>query len=302
MAQPLIITVFGATGSQGGAVARTLARDPKIRVRAVTSTHDSNRPQQLVQNEGVDVRQCNLDDVYSIKMALDGTDACFLVTYTDFKDPSCKENEIRQGRLIADACAMAGVKHVVFSTQLHAKRMLGIEVRHLDAKAEIEDYLYEKKLPLTCIMVPCYYEEFMGLFRPDQVDQHEYRLSLPIGQAPLDMICIDNIGDVVRKIFLCRDMYLNKTVSVCGDKLTIREIAQILTTHLKPKTFKEKQISVNDYKMLDFPGVRDWANMFYFFCRVDQRYNVASTRQMNPNLLSFEDWVRQNVDVLHKAL
>ncbi|XP_046556629.1 nmrA-like family domain-containing protein 1 [Haliotis rubra] len=300
MAAPLIITVFGATGSQGGAVARTLATDSNIRVRAVTS--DSSQPQQLAQNNGIEICRCNLNDVYSINAVLNGTDACLLVTYTDFKDPSCKENEIRQGRLIADACAMAGVKHVVFSTQLHAKRMLGIEVRHLDAKAEIEDYLYQKNIPLTCIMVPCFYEEFMGLFRPDQVDHHEYRLSLPIGQAPLDMISIDNIGDIVRKIFFNRDVYLNKTISVCGDKITIREIAQILTTHLKPKVFKEKQISVNDYKMLDFPGVRDWANMFYFFSRVDQRYNVASSRQINPRLLSFEDWVCQNRDLLHKTL
>ncbi|XP_067661050.1 nmrA-like family domain-containing protein 1 [Haliotis asinina] len=300
MAAPLIITVFGASGPQGGAIARTLTTDPNIRVRAVTS--DATQQQQLPQNDCIETCQCNLNDVYSINAVLSGADACLLVTLTDFKDPSCKENEIRQGRLIADACAMAGVKHVVFSTQLHAKRMLGIEVRHLDAKAEIEDYLYQKNIPLTCIMVPCFYEEFMGLFRPNQVDRHEYILSLPIGQAPLDMISINDIGDIVRKIFLNRDVYLNKTISVCGDKITMREIAQILTTHLKPKVFREKQISVNDYKMLDFPGVRDWANMFYFFGRVDQRYNVASSRQINPRLLSFEDWVCQNRELLHKAL
>ncbi len=118
MAATLTITVFGATGPQGGAVVRTLATDPNIRVRVVTS--DATQQKPLAENDRIEICQCNWNDVYSINAVLNGTDACFLVTYSDFKDPSCKENEIRQGRLIADACAMAGVKHVVFSTQLHA--------------------------------------------------------------------------------------------------------------------------------------------------------------------------------------
>ena len=41
-----------------------------------------------------------------------------------------------------------------------------------------------------------------------------------------------------------RDKFLDKTLSVSGDKLTIREVASVLNHYLAPKSFRDKQVSV----------------------------------------------------------
>ena len=64
-----------------------------------------------------------------------------------------------------------------------------------------------------------------------------------MGQTPLDMMSVDDVGGVVKHVFENREKYLDKTVSVCGDKVTVREIAQILTKYLQPKTFTHRQVS-----------------------------------------------------------
>lgn len=170
------ITVFGATGHQGGAVARALASDPNFVVRGITRDVQQDVKIDELKEHGVTVLQCDLDSVNNIKMALNNTDGCFVVTYTDFNEPDCIKKEIQRGKNIADACALAGVPHVIYSTQLHTTRVKGIEVRHLVSKAEIEDYMISKRLPLTSFLVPCYYENLFDYLKPRRVEGNNFVL------------------------------------------------------------------------------------------------------------------------------
>lgn len=172
---PKTITVFGATGHQGGAIARALARDSSnFVVRGITRDVQQEVKIDDLKQNGVAVIQCDLDSVNSIRMALNDADGCFVVTYTDFNEPDCIAKEIQRGKNIADACAMAGIPHVVYSTQLHTTRVKGIEVRHLVAKAEVEDYFKSKGLPLTSLLVPCYYENFYDYLKPKRVQGNNF--------------------------------------------------------------------------------------------------------------------------------
>ena len=173
---PKTITVFNATGHQGGAVARALARDPNFIVRGVTRDVQQEVKIDELKDSGVTVLQCDLDSVNNIRMALNNTDGCFVVTYTDFTEPDCIQKEIQRGKNIADACVLAGVPHVIYSTQLHTTRVKGIEVRHLVSKAEIEDYMISKKLPMTSFLVPCYYENLFDYLKPRRVDGNSFVL------------------------------------------------------------------------------------------------------------------------------
>lgn len=65
-----------------------------------------------------------------------------------------------------------------------------------------------------------------------------------MGITSLDMISVDDVGDIVRVIFNNRTGHLHKTHSVCGDKQTIKEMAQILSRHLSPLYFQDKQVLV----------------------------------------------------------
>ena len=60
-----IITVFGATGQQGGSVVRTILNDPELskefKIRGIT--RDVSKPEaQALAKQGVEIRNVRLDD------------------------------------------------------------------------------------------------------------------------------------------------------------------------------------------------------------------------------------------------
>ena len=64
-----------------------------------------------------------------------------------------------------------------------------------------------------------------------------------MGTTPLHLIALDDVGEVVRQMFNNRRAFVDKTVGVCGDILTIRDIAATLTRVLTPKVFADKPVS-----------------------------------------------------------
>jgi uncharacterized protein YbjT (DUF2867 family) len=73
------ILVVGATGMQGGGVARHLLRRGTIKVRCLTRRPDSEAA-RLLQQQGAEVVQADLDDIASIRRAVHGCKGVFGVT------------------------------------------------------------------------------------------------------------------------------------------------------------------------------------------------------------------------------
>src|SRR5262245_8436892 len=75
-----VITVFGATGAQGGGLARAILADParRFRVRAVTRKPDSPAARALAA-KGAEVVAADLDDAASVRRAMDGAHGAFCV-------------------------------------------------------------------------------------------------------------------------------------------------------------------------------------------------------------------------------
>ena len=92
------------------------------------------------------------------------------MTYSDLSQPNFYDREIFEGRILADACLEAGVPHVVFSSQPSVMRTLGKASRELDAKAETAIYMESLGLPLTCVVLPWYFEYLTTFFPPRKVD------------------------------------------------------------------------------------------------------------------------------------
>ena len=80
--QKKIITVFGATGAQGGGVAPAILNDPtsEFAVRAVTRDPGSDKAKALAVM-GAEVVGGDIDDAESIKSALKGAYGAFFVTF-----------------------------------------------------------------------------------------------------------------------------------------------------------------------------------------------------------------------------
>ena len=142
-AKPIIL-VTGATGRQGGAVARELL-DRGYQVRGLTRNTQSSRAQALVQL-GLEMVKGDYDDVASLERALDGAYGIFGVT--DFWEHGF-EQEVQHGKNLIDAALRSNVQHFVFSSVASANQDTGIP--HFDSKWEIEKYLRASAVPYTVV-------------------------------------------------------------------------------------------------------------------------------------------------------
>ena len=98
------ILVCGATGSQGGAVARSLL-ERGFRIRALT--RDTQKPEaETLAKLGAEVVQGDMDDRSSVDRALEGASGVFSVQ--NFWEAGY-DREVRQGKTVADAASAAGV-------------------------------------------------------------------------------------------------------------------------------------------------------------------------------------------------
>ena len=120
-----LITVFGATGAQGGPVARALLRSG-FRVRAVTRSTDSDKAKAL-KEAGAEVVAGGVTDAESVKKAVAGAYGVYLVTVVS-------PDEAQVGKAVADECKRA----VVFSSLDSVKDKTGKASIYFDSKSAVE--------------------------------------------------------------------------------------------------------------------------------------------------------------------
>src|SRR4051812_4292432 len=122
-----LILVSGATGQQGGAVARSLLKRG-FPVRALIRDLEKSEARALAEG-GAELVRGDLEDRSSLERALEGVYSVFSVQ--NFYEGGY-EGEVRQGETLADAAKAAGVQHVVYSSVGSAHRETGIP--HFDSK------------------------------------------------------------------------------------------------------------------------------------------------------------------------
>lgn len=78
-----ILTVFGATGNQGGSVIKSVLANPKLsseyKIRGITRDPSKPSGKELAE-KGVELVKADLKDHESVKKAVEGSSAVFGVT------------------------------------------------------------------------------------------------------------------------------------------------------------------------------------------------------------------------------
>src|SRR5262245_14226296 len=234
-----IIAVIGATGAQGGGLARAILAEPNsgFSVRAITRDPNKDNAKALAA-KGAEVVSANLDDVESLKKAFAGAHGVYAVTA--FWEHFSAEKEKAQAKNIAEAAKAAGVKHVIWSTLEDTrqfmtpddKRMPFLQgqyrVPHFDAKAEANAYF--SGVPST-MLVTCFYWDNLYMFglAPKKDDSGQYAWAFPMGTARLAGISAEDIGKCAYGVFKGGQQYLGKTVGIAGEFLTIDQMGQTLS-------------------------------------------------------------------------
>jgi uncharacterized protein YbjT (DUF2867 family) len=218
MAEALDILVTGATGTQGGAVARQLVKKGH-RVRALTRDAASPAAQALAAL-GVELAQGDLEDRASVDRALAGMGAMFSVATPYERGP---EAETRQSILAADAAAAAGA-YLVYSSVANADRQTGVP--HFDSKFAVEEHIRARGIE-AAILAPVYFMEnvFFGLA---QLRQGIYGSPL-LPTRRLMQVAVSDITGAAVAALENRDRYAGKRYDLAGAELSGTEVVAILS-------------------------------------------------------------------------
>lgn len=132
-----VIAVIGATGKQGGAVARSLLQNPSIKVRAVTRNKISDASKTLL-SAGAEVVQANGFNHAEMVAALRGTSGLYININSDdnaWRSPN-GPTEFDLGKAIVDSAIEAGVSDFVYSGGPPCTEMTGgkVSMKAMDSK------------------------------------------------------------------------------------------------------------------------------------------------------------------------
>ncbi|THV42215.1 NmrA/HSCARG family protein [Glycomyces buryatensis] len=277
------VLVTGATGGQGGAVARSLL-DRGQAVRALVRDPEKPASQDL-KALGAELVVGDLDDPASLREATRGVHGVFSVQAADLPNPD-PEAEIRQGKNIADAAAAAGVAHLVYSSVGAVGR--DSKVTHFDTKAEIEAHLAALDVPST-VLRPVFFMENWSYLLP-QAQNGERVGSLALNaDTSLQMIALSDIGRITADVFATPGEFIGKQIEIAGDELTVREIAAAFTrVDGIPTSFTRQPIE----ELRSFS--EELANMFAWLDDSGYQADIPSLRERHQSLLTLDAWLRKH--------
>ncbi len=310
MSDKKIIAVFGATGAQGGGLARAIAADPTgpFVARAITRNPESAKAKALAAL-GIEVVAADTDDAPSLERALQGAYGAFCVT--NFWEHFSAEREGEQATAMARATKAAGVQHVIWSTLEDTRKSVPLDdsrlptlqgnykVPHFDSKGAMDDVFASEGAPTTYLLAAFYWENFIHFGMGPRADESgNLVLALPLGGAKLPGISAEDIGRTAYGIFLQGPSTVGQRIGIAGQSLSGDDMAAAMGDALgRPVHFAD--VPFDTYRGLGFPGAEDLGNMFQYHAIEGETFqrnrDARRTRALNPSLHDFGAWLAANV-------
>ena len=214
-----MVLITGATGKQGGAVARHLA-GKGFKIRAMTRKVDSDAARSLAA-AGAEIVKGDLDDAASIEAALTGAWGAFAVQNTW---EAGVEGEEAQGKRFATVARKVGVQHFVYSSVGSAHRQTGIP--HFENKWRIEQTVRGLGFPSWVIIRPAFFME--NLTSPWFLNGDTLCAAMNPSTV-LQMIAVDDIGKYGARSFTDASALNGREIDLAGDAVAMPQAARILS-------------------------------------------------------------------------
>ncbi len=275
-----LILVSGATGRQGGAVARELL-SRGYRVRGLTRNPRSERAQELA-GLGIEMVKGDFDDVESLNSATQGVYGVFSVQ--NFWEHG-KEGEIRQGRNLADAAKQAGVSHFVYTSVANADKNTGIP--HFDSKYEIEEYIKTIQLPYTVIRPVSFMENWE--YARAGIENGLMYGPLSAGTRS-QYITVKDIGRFAAEAFDNPAEWLGVSLDIAGDDHSQQEVAELFA-RVTGKDVNYVRVPWDEFE--EQQG-EEMAIMETWFENVGYSADVSGLRSKYPWLTSSEQYLKES--------
>ncbi len=276
------ILVVGATGKQGGAVARHLLKNG-FKVRALTRNAESPAAKRLTE-QGAEVVVGNLDYRDSLQQVMAGANRIFSVQNYWEKGVGY-EGEIRQGRNLADVAKACGVQHFVQSTMADGCTFPN-QLEHFKSKAEVEQYIKAIQIPYTFLGTVTFMDNVL-----DSVFGGAWTFpfiaSVMKPEIPYHMLAVDDMGGIAAAVFANPTKYIGQKINMMSDCPTVPEMKQIY-----------KQVSGRSAKWFRLPAWlcqlmnREFVEQLKWQSAGNWVFNAEDARAVYPNLTSFQKFLR----------
>ncbi|KIX00671.1 uncharacterized protein Z518_09736 [Rhinocladiella mackenziei CBS 650.93] len=273
-----IITVLGATGTQGSSVVKTFLKFPEWKIRAVTRNPSSSKVQALAAlSPRIEIVTADTHDVDSLRRAFTNTTAIFAVTdyWAPFFDPEIREkhatgpnpgdslrrwaydDEIQQGQNIARAASQVGdrLERFIWSALPSCKEYSKgkySHIYHFDSKAVVTEYIRDHHPGLankmSVIFVGFYASNILlsKMMRPVKRKDGSFlieRLCPPEAKHPF-IVTGQDTGPFVKALV---DLDPGKTLLAYTASLSWAEMAQIWGKALNQQ-IECRQVTLNEFK------------------------------------------------------
>ncbi len=279
-ATPRPLLVIGVTGTQGRAVAKHL-QGAGFQVRGLTRDPRAKSARTLIE-QGIDLVQGDLDDVDSVRAAMQAVDGVYLVT--DFFKNGIA-GEVRHGKRVADLCAELRVRHLVHASVNGADRESGVP--HFDSKGEIERHIQELDLPATYLRPALFFEDLVDkkYFPPASWGM----MPKVVGpDRPIKWVAVDDIGAAAARVFSRRDEFLGKAVPLVGDEKSMAESRAIFARVRGRRPFSLAMPTFLFRRLIS----EELTLMFEWLANNAMDGDIATTRGVVDAPLDMETWLR----------
>jgi uncharacterized protein YbjT (DUF2867 family) len=278
------IVITGATGQQGGAVARELlARGHKI--FAMTRKPKGEKARALAKL-GAEIVQGDFDDAGSLEKVLEGMWGVFAMQNTW---EAGVEKEEEQGKRIAEVAKEADVQHFVYTSVGSAQRHTGIP--HFDNKWRVEETVRSLGFPSYAIIRPAFFmENFAAPWFKPGVDSGK----LMVGIEPttvLQMIAVRDIGKYGLWVFEKHEELNGREIDIAGDALTMPEAAKIISK-AAGRTVEFVQTPIEEVRKFsdDFAAMLEWFDRVGYNADIERNAIESGIRPT-----SFAEWAHTAV-------
>lgn len=304
-----IIAIMGATGAQGGGLARAIAadRDGPFVARAITRNPNSDKAAALAKL-GVEVVAGDADNPSSLEPAMAGAHGVFCVT--NFWEHFSAEREGVQAAAMARATRKVGAQHVVWSTLEDTRKWVPLndtrlptlggqyKCPHFDGKGAVDHVFAAEAAPTSYLLAAFYWENFIYFgMGPRAGADGELTLAMPLGGVKLPGIAAEDIGRCAYGVFKLGTDAVGRRFGVSGENLSGEEMAAKMSRALARKV-NFQNVPFDVYRGLGFPGAEDLGNMFQFQAILGDEFqrsrDPALSRSLNPALLNFDAWLSAN--------
>jgi uncharacterized protein YbjT (DUF2867 family) len=271
------VMVTGATGRQGGAVARHLL-EAGFGVRALVRDPQTPRARALAER-GIELVQGDLEDRDSIQRALEGAYGVFsMQNYFQ----AGYDGEIRQGTNLADVAKTAGIGHFLYSSVGSAYRDTGVS--HFETKWLIEQHIRSLDLPYTVLRPVFFMHNWEGMRERIFAGVLESPLDL---SKPLQQLAVDDLGSFAAMAFTDPERWLGREVDLAGDDPTMLEAARTFA-RVTGREVRYVQIPWDQFRQA---AGNEIARMYEWFEAEGYEADILALREECPNLSTFEQYL-----------